>query len=657
MYGINGKLLNVDLTMGRIWIDEIPENDFRKYLGGSGLAAKLIMERTNLNYVHYAPLDSRSPLIFMSGILVGTGVPTGCKGSVCARSPQTGIWNEGTVGGFFPTELKKTGFDGIYIIGKAKEPVYIWINDGKVSLQTAKDVWGKDTFVTDDILRQETHQKAKVACIGQAGENLSAMGNVMVDGQHPRTAGRGGLGAVMGSKNLKAIVVYGTHKPNIYNKEALMTSIKNIVPTIKEKAAGLTNYGTGGGVMATEKSGDMPIKNFLLGNWTEGVSKVCSQATEAAGMVKGKHAGFACPIRCGAYVEIADEEYKGIKINRPEYETYGGFGPVLLNDDLETIIIANHLCNSYGMDTISTSMTIGFAMEAFEKGLISLEDTGGLDLSWGNSEAIIKLLHMIAKQEGIGKWLTHGTRYAAGKIGPRADEFAMHVKGMELPMHDPRCWVSMALNYATATRGACHLESMSYCAEGGVLNPDLGMSERFAASDEHPDYDMAEMVLKMQHLMQGFNATGTCKLSNRGGVGAGKMAEWVSSVTGWDMSTEEFLKAGERLFNLKRLYNNYLGVTRKDDTLPARLLDFSRPSGGSEGKLPTLGKMLNEYYKLRQWTEDGIVKNDKLTELGLAEFIDPQNKFNALYWAPSYLECMVSDGQLEVAVCENGQGK
>ncbi len=650
MYGVNGKLLNIDLTLGKIWIDAIPEEDFRKYLGGSGLAAKLIMERTNLSYVNDRPLDGRSPLVFISGILVGTGAPTGCKGSVCARSPQTGIWNEGTVGGFFPTELKKTGFDGLYITGKAKEPVYIWINDGDVSLLSAKHVWGKDTFATDEILRQQTHERARVACIGQAGENLSAMGNVMMDGQHPRTAGRGGLGAVMGSKNLKAIVVYGTKKPTIHNREKLMAGAKAMVPTIKEKASGLTKFGTGGGVMATEKSGDMPIKNFLLGNWTEGASKVCSQATEAAGMIKGKHAGFACPIRCAAYVSIDHEDYQDVEMNRPEYETYGGFGPVVLNDDLETVILANHLCNSYGMDTISVSMTIGFAMEAFEKGLISLEDTGGLDLSWGNRDAIIKLVHLMAKREGIGTLLTHGTRYAARKIGPRADEFAMHVKGMEFPMHDPRCWTSMALNYATAARGACHLESMSYCAEGGVLNPDLGMSERFTASPEHPDYDMAEMVLKMQHLMQGFNATGMCKLSNRGGVGAGKLAEWVSNVTGWDMSVEEFLEAGERLFNLKRLYNNYLGVTRKDDTLPARLLYFSRPSGGSEGKLPTLGKMLDEYYKLRQWTEDGIVEKGKLIELGLTEFIDPQNKFNAISWQPDYLERMSAEGQLESAI-------
>jgi aldehyde:ferredoxin oxidoreductase len=549
----------------------------------------------------------------MTGLLTGTFVPTADRASFCSKLPLTGIWNEGTVGGYWPTELKKTGIDGIYITGRAEHPIYIWINDGKIEIRSAEHIWNKDTFSTDKILRNETHKKARVASIGLAGENLSPISNIMIDGSHPRTAGRGGLGAVMGSKNLKAIVVFGTNKIKYFDRNALNNSVKTINPKIKEKSKSMHEYGTAVLIKPSELSGDLPIKNFTEGNWREGAEKTCGEAMKD--LVKGHHACYACPIGCSKYIELDYPEYKNIEINQPEYETAGGFGANCLNDDIESIIIANHLCNYYGMDTISTSVTIAFAMEAYEKGILTLSDTDNIDLSWGNKFAILTLIHKMAKCEGIGAILTRGTHYASNKFGKSSVEFAIHAKGLELPMHDPRCYYSMALNYATASRGGCHLESLSYGIEGGGTLPDIGIDQRFVASNANPEYDYAEMTIKMQNLMQIFNALGLCKFTYRNEVGTKIMSNWIKNVTGWDIANDELLSIGERLFNIKRLYNNHLGITRKNDTLPPRMLTYPRPSGKAKGKLPNLGKMLYEYYRLRDWTEEGIVKKSKLLKL------------------------------------------
>jgi len=463
--GFCGKLIRVDLSSKRVTVESLNEESFRKYLSGSGLAAKILYEEFDNTL---EPLHPEVPLAIVAGLLTGTPVPSACKLSICARSPQTGIWDEATVGGYFGAELKFAGYDGLIITGKSKNPVYIWISQDKVRINSAEHLWGKDTFTTTERLLKETHPKARVACIGQAGENLCGIASVMIDGWESRAAARGGMGAVMGSKNLKAVVLRGTKRPQVKEKEDLISSIRETLPFLRGTTEGLHKFGTAVGMYSgVEPSGDLPIKNFLQGKWEEGAKKTTGE-TLVERFLEKHYGCFSCPIRCGKIIKlkIGGEERL---MHGPEYESNAALGALCLNDNLEQISLANELCNRYGLDTISTGSAIAFAMEAFEKELISILDTDGLELKWGNTEAIIKLIHKIAKREGIGDILADGTKKAAEKIGKNSIEFAIHVKGLELPLHDPRAFVSMALTYATGNRGACHLDSLILLREVFLL--------------------------------------------------------------------------------------------------------------------------------------------------------------------------------------------
>lgn len=614
-FGFCGKIIQVDLSKSKVNVESLGETVFRDYLSGSGIAVKILSEEYDNSF---DPFDPNSPIVFMAGLLTGTPVPAACKTSVCARSPQTGIWDEATVGGYFGAELKRAGYDGLIIAGKSKNPVYIWITQDKVQIKPAEYLWGEDTFSTTEKLLKETHLRAKVACIGQAGENLCGVASVMVDGWESRAAARGGMGAVMGSKNLKAIVVKGTKYPEIKNKKELTLSIRKTLPFLNQNTQGLRSFGTAVGMYSgVEPSGDLPIKNFLQGRWEEGAKKTTGE-TLVERFLEKHYGCFGCPIRCGKIIKlkIGDEERL---MHGPEYESNAALGALCLNDNLEQISLANELCNRYGLDTISTGSVIAFTMEAFEKKIISSLDTDGLELKWGNTEAMIKLIHKIAKREGIGDILADGTKKAAEKIGKNSIEFAIHVKGLELPMHDPRAFVSMALTYATGNRGACHNESLCYTFEGGDSVEGVPYDHSLSP---HDPQGKPELILRLQNYMASLNALGLCKFLFCGKIGPPKITEWTNLVTGWNLTSEELLKIGERLFNLKRMYNYRLGITRKDDFLPARLLTWDRKEGGAKGNLPHLGKMLNKYYELRGWTEDGIPTREKLHNLGLKQ--EPQ---------------------------------
>jgi len=608
--GFCGKLIRVDLSSKRVTVESLNEESFRKYLSGSGLAAKILYEEFDNTL---EPLHPEVPLAIVAGLLTGTPVPCACKLSICARSPQTGIWDEATVGGYFGAELKFAGYDGLIITGKSKNPVYIWISQDKVRINSAEHLWGKDTFTTTERLLKETHPKARVACIGQAGENLCGIASVMIDGWESRAAARGGIGAVMGSKNLKAVVVRGTKRPQVKEKEDLISSIRETLPFLKGTTEGLHKFGTAVGMYSgVEPSGDLPIKNFLQGKWEEGAKKTTGE-TLVERFLEKHYGCFGCPIRCGKIIKlkIGGEERL---MHGPEYESNAALGALCLNDNLEQISLANELCNRYGLDTISTGSAIAFAMEAFEKEIISILDTDGLELKWGNTEAIIKLIHKIAKREGIGDILADGTKKAAEKIGKNSIEFAIHVKGLELPLHDPRAFVSMALTYATGNRGACHLDSLSYTFEGSL--PIEGIPYDHSLST-HSAEGKPELIFGLQNYMASLNALGLCKFLFCGKIGPPKITEWTNLVTGWNLTSEELLKIGERLFNLKRMYNYRLGITRKDDFLPPRLLTSDRKEGGAKGSLPHLGKMLGRYYQLRGWSENGIPTPEKLKKLSL----------------------------------------
>ena len=610
-----GKLLRINLADGH-WREEgIADETVRTYLLGSGLAAKLYYDEIDPSV---APLDPDSPLYVFNGLLTGTFSPTGCRSSWCGRSPLTGIWNEANMGGHWGAELRFSGYDGLVFTGRAEKPVYLWIDGraGRVEIRSAEHLWGKDHFETVELLRAETDPKAQLASIGPAGENGVRFAGITsgVRG-HERMAGRGGMGCLMGSKNLKAIVVRGREKPQYHDLEAFREFVKVTNSSIKENSIGMSQFGTAGGVVATEQYGDLPLSNWRLGEW-EGAERISGQRIHETIWVKHTSC-FACPIGCGKEIEIKDGPYAGVRGHGPEYETLAGFGGNLLNDDLESIAKINETCNAYGLDTISTSGVIAFAMEAYEKGLLTPAQTGNLDLTWGNAEAIIALVEMIARRVGIGNLLADGVRAAAEKMDHGAETFAIHVKGMEVPYHDPRGFVNMAVNYATAARGACHLESLSYWNGYGAIFPDLGypkVLDRFASSPEQ-----AKMAYDWQNYMSVYNPLGLCKFIAKGKVGPETVVGLVNRALGWNWTTEDLLRMGDRLFQLKRLINVRLGVTADDDTLPQRFLAEPRPTGSAAGVLPDLDAMLPVYYDLRGWTANGMPTKERLEVLGLEE--------------------------------------
>ena len=609
-----GKLLRLDLSSGTQHIELVDDADVRQYLLGSGLAAKIYYDEMDPDL---DPLDPASPLLAFNGLLTGTYSPTGCRSTWCGRSPLTGIWNEANMGGHWGAELRFAGFDGVIVTGRAPEPVYLWIHDGQAEVRPAGHLWGLDHFETFEGLRAETDPKAQLASIGPAGETLVRFANVMQGGQgHARTAGRGGIGALLGSKNLKAIVVRGTDKPTYPDQAAFRSFVREINQHIKINSVGMSQLGTAGGVPATELTGDLPLKNWTLGNWKDEAARISGQRIAETIFERHTHC-YACPIGCGKSVKIEDGSYAGVQGHGPEYETLAGFGGNCQCDDLNAISRMNDLCNRYGMDTITTSSVIAFAMEAYEKGLLSKEDTGGIDLVWGDAGAMIATIHAITRREGLGELLAGGVRAAAKQIGPGAEAFAIHVKGMELPYHDPRAFVSMAASYATAARGACHLESLSYWLGYGVRFDVYGWynPEEY---DHHDSAGKGTVAANFQDYMAVYNPLGICKFIAKGKVEPQHIANLVNAAAGWDWTAADLLQTGERLFNLKRLINLRLGITGADDTLPQRLLTEPRPSGGAAGVLPDLDTMLVEYYGVRGWTPEGVPSAARLEALSLA---------------------------------------
>ncbi len=610
-----GKILQIDLSTRQSSVRPITEAEVRTYLLGSGLAAKIYLDWLEQNGIVDA-LDPRSPLIILNGLLSGTFAPTGCRSSWCGRSPLTGIWNEANLGGHWGAELRFAEWDGIILTGKCEKPTYLWLNGDQLEFRDASHVWGKDQFETHDTLIAETDKNARCASIGQAGEKLVKIAGVATGGHtHSRLAARGGMGAVLGSKNLKAIVVRGKQKPTYFDQKGFHTTVKESNKFIMAHgpSEGLHLVGTAGGHPTTDKFGDNAILNWRGGNWTEGTIKTSGQ--EIAKTIFSKHTFcHACPIGCGKAVDVKEGPYAGTSGEGPEYETLCGFGSNLQCDDVNAISYMNDLCNRYTLDTISTSGTIAFAFECYEKGLITKDDTGGLELKWGDANAIIAMIHKIAKREDIGDLLAEGVRAASAKIGHESDKFAMHVKGLELPYHDPRGFVSMAANYVTATRGACHLEAISYWRGVGIewKGWQEGDAQGWIESKRFDSSIAAEVAVDFQNYMSTYNPLGLCKFITKGSFTPDQTAEVVNKAIGWNWTGEDLLEMGARLFNLKRLINVKLGITRKDDVLPHRLEFEPRPSGTAQGVLPDMKRILPDYYRLRKWDENGVPTPESL---------------------------------------------
>jgi aldehyde:ferredoxin oxidoreductase len=611
-YGYAGKMARIDLGVGRTDREVIPEAVQRAFIGGSGIGAYLLQRELDFDA---SPLSRHNLLIFANGPLTGTPVPTSSRYQVVSRSPLTGTYGEADCGGAWGDELKRAGWDGIVIEGRAKEPQYVWIRDDKIELRQAEHLWGLDTYELESAIRRETDERAVVTAIGPAGEAQTLLASIMSDGPHGRAAARGGLGAVMGNKRLKAIVVRGSGRAKVADLEALRASIRALMPSLRDGTRGLRQYGTNNLMVGAELLGDLPIKNWRQGSWPDGADRISGQTLTERYLID-TYGCRGCPIRCGRVTTVRTGAETGQPGGGPEYETAATLGAMLLVDDLEAIILANELCNRYGLDTMSTGASIAFGMEAYERRLLTSADTGGIELRWGDADVMIQVVRAIGEQQGIGILLGQGVRRAAQELGQGSEEFAVHAKGLELPAHDPRAYASLALGYATSSRGACHLEAMSHIFERSVTLPDLGFPE---VSDRHGTEGKGRLVAVTQDLMALFDSLKLCKFTLFGGVKPRHMVHWLNYVTGWDQSLEEFMKAGERIFTVKRLINNRLGITSTDDTVSERVLSLKRGSGGSAEHLPDLDRMKEQYYAYRNWDKDGQPSVETIQALNLTE--------------------------------------
>lgn len=613
MKGYQGEILKVDLSTPKVDTISINLSDAENFIGGCGLGAKLLHEMTGPGT---DPLGEDNVLIVLTGPLTGTKFFSSNRYDVVTKSPLTGIFAESNSGGKFGGQLKKSGYDGIIITGRSEEPVYLWINNKEVKIASANDIWGRDTFEAEKILRDRTVKDAQVATIGPAGERGVKYATISNEGVHARMAGRAGVGTVMGSKNLKAIVVSGNMDFQLHDPEGFEKFLKKYSKGMVENTRAINAYGTSGGVAVCEEVGDLPVRNWSWRRF-EGTLNITGQH-QADTILKKKYYCGQCMIGCGRVIEIPNGKYKTPgTIGGPEYETVGMLGSNLMVGNLKAIAKFNELCNRYGMDTISTGSVIGMAMECYETGLLSKSDLDGIDLTWGNEEAIIEIIYRIARREGIGSLLAEGTRKMAQEIGSFAADLAVQVKGLEAPAHDPRGISSVAIGYATSNRGACHLAAFTHDFEVGACVPDMGYD---APLDRLEIKGKPEYVMKFQNLMSMFDSLTCCKFVLFGGVTLNQLTEALNLVTGFNFDKKDFLKTGERIFNLKRLYNFKHGISRKDDILPTKFLIESRDRG-ENGALPNLGVMLDEYYRLRGWDKLGIPNHFKVKELGLEAYV------------------------------------
>jgi len=612
--GYAGRILEVDLTSGKISQTSVDDETLRKFIGGSGLAAKLFLDRVS---PQVEPLSPRNTLFIMTGPLQGTNLPGAGRFNVSAKSPLTNIWGEGNCGGTFGPELKFAGWDGVIIEGASDRPVYLFIDDDKVEIRDAADLWGKDAYETTDMLTDKIGggRKVRVLAIGQAGENLVKYAAMIHD--KADAIGRCGLGAVMGSKKLKVVVVRGTAKASIAMPEDYNKARRAALDVIKDSmvAQSLHSMGTDAGLPLGMMTGDVPSKNWSLGENLEGSEALGGPAYSEQYLAR-THACYACPIACKRVVHVKEGPYKGEEQAGPEYETCCTFGTLIMNNDLAAVIKINEMCNRYGLDTISCGSTIAFAIDCFENGLITENDTEGIKLSWGDMESIFKVVEKIARREGFGDTLAEGTRAAAKKIGKNASDFAVEVKGLEAPMHDPRGYHGMGLAYAMSNRGACHMQHMAYFVEQGqVVYPEIvGLQEDY---DGQASEGKAEMTMISENLGMVCSSAVFCVFV-MACLKVNDLVEFLRTTTGFDYSLDELMECGERVWLLKRGLNNLMGVTAADDRLPKKILT-PVTEGGAAGSVPDIESMRKEYYELRKLNANGYPSWEKLESIGLAD--------------------------------------
>ncbi|MBD3189714.1 MAG: aldehyde ferredoxin oxidoreductase [Candidatus Heimdallarchaeota archaeon] len=602
--GNTGIILEIDLTTSNIKEVEIKSEHYRKYLGGSGLAAKLFYPLLSKDL---DPLSPENPLGFFTGPLVGTRAPNCGRHVVCAKSPATGIWGESNSGGKFGSYLKFLGFDALIFKGKAKKPTILKIFDEEIELQEASDLWGKNVYAFEKAISDRFDKISSFACIGQAGENLVKVASVMNDGD--RAAGRTGMGAVMGSKKLKGILLRSsTRKVPVAKEEEMKELASKTRKYLRENTEARRLFGTPAYVSGGMKWGDVPVKYWYQGEM-ENPEAIDGQRMRDTILVKNYYC-YGCAIGCGRVVEISEGKYKLPRTGGPEYETLASFGTNLLVDDLKGISYANYLCNDFGMDTISTGMIIGLVYTLYEDGIISKKELEGIEPVWGNIDPAIELIKRIGKREGLGDLLAEGIDVIADHYN--VPEKAHTVNGLELPFHDPRAFFSMAAVYATSSRGACHNDGDGYKMGLGVTVPEINLE----CKDRFDNQEAGRLAAQVQDFRAVYNGLIMCHFAMPPFTST---IELLKLATGWDYTIAEVITAGERINNLKRLLNKKMGLTKENDRLP-KIMEIPLKEGGTEGHTPDLETQLEEYYKTRKWDpETGFPTKELLEELEISE--------------------------------------
>ncbi len=628
-YGYMGKILFVDLSTGKVGQETPEESFYRAYIGGYGVGARIVFSRQKAGV---DPLGPENTLGFMTGPLTGTDFPFGGRYTVfVGKSPLTGGWGDANSGGDFGPYLKFSGYDGVVFTGASEKPVYLYIKDGKAEIKDASHLWGRDTVETEDMLKEELGKDVRVACIGAAGENLSLISSVI--NNKGRAAARSGVGAVMGSKKLKAVAVAGTAEIPVADREEAKKLRKKIVGKLKEfQTANLfIQYGSSGITAQFAEFGEAPIKNWGGVGARDFPNFALISDDHVINLQERKYGCYRCPISCGGHMKAGTGEYHyRAGAHKPEYETLGAFGTTCLNDNLESIVMANEICNRQGLDTISAGATIAFAMECYEKGIITKEDTGGLDLTWGNHKAIVALTEQMARREGFGGVLADGVKVASEKIKRGSEKYAIHIHGQEPPMHDPRNTPSFATVYKSDATPGRHMQGSCAHFEMGILEglefPHFGITippvDRETFKHTYTGKGKWETLFRSQSHLG--NTAGACLIADLGPgmvTPVDTIPNFLSVVTGWQISPEEMLRIGERIATIRQAINVREGLRPADFKMPGRVTGNPPLDEGPTANITVDAETLvAEYYKAMDWDlETGKPSKKKLIDLDLED--------------------------------------
>ena len=604
MNGFRGKILVVDLSTKKVYEKALNKEIAHQFLGGAGYAVRYLYDLIEKDT---DPLGPDNPLLFMTGPLTGTKAPTAGRWVVCAKSPLTNIWGEANCGGFFGAELKFAGFDGILLLKAADHPVYVYITDEIQELRDATDLWGLGIYKTCAHLKK-VNNKARTACIGPAGENLVKYACI---GSEQRAAGRTGMGAVMGSKKVKAIVVQGNKDITLENPEQFKKAAKKARDEVMAVFTSemFKDLGTSGAVDMYNYKGELPIKYWTKGEFDDAYD-ISGATMKETILVKNSYC-FACPIGCGRVVSITEGKYKTPgEIKGPEYETIAGYGSMLLNNNLKSIVKANYLCNDLGVDTISSSTVCALIYYLYDKGIVTAKDLDGITPAWGDPDAVLQFIEKIAFREGIGDVLAEGADYV-GKTFSITNEEIATVAGLEIPYHDVRSCFGMGMAYAVGPRGADHNACDMYQTSLGQPFPEIGI----ISPDPHDESTkMTDACALLQDYRAFYSAVVMCLFCNPSPATLGDL---LTHATGIPVGIEEIKTIGERIVTMKRLFNVKMGLTGAWDRLPQIVVE-PLAEGGAAGKSPDWKKMVHQFYQFKGWDTNGIPKKEKLEELGIS---------------------------------------